>query len=144
MAERKEVQRKPTITLTGLCQRDSGRDLSLSLSFLFLRLSFQGLNREFAVVVQSVTQSCPILQPNGLQAARLPCPQKTPGSKIGVSCHSLLQGIFPTQGLNLGLLPCRLIHYYLSHQCKQKKICSVDYNTKNKTNIHNINNWIIK
>ena len=25
-----------------------------------------------------------------------------------------------------------------------KKIRSIDYNTKNKTNIHNINNWIIK
>ena len=26
---------------------------------------------------------------------------------LGVSCHSLLQGIFPTQGLNLGPLHCR-------------------------------------
>ena len=30
--------------------------------------------------------------------------------------HSLLQGIFPTQGLNLGLLHCRWIFYSLSHQ----------------------------
>ena len=30
--------------------------------------------------------------------------------------HSLLQGIVPTQGLNPGLLHCRQIHYYLSHQ----------------------------
>ena len=30
--------------------------------------------------------------------------------------HSLLQGIFPTQGSNLGLLHCRQIHYHLSHQ----------------------------
>ena len=30
--------------------------------------------------------------------------------------YSLLQGIFQTQGLNLGLLPCRLILYCLSHQ----------------------------
>ena len=27
----------------------------------------------------SVTQSCPILQPHGLQHARLPCPSPTPG-----------------------------------------------------------------
>ena len=33
-----------------------------------------------------------------------------------VGCHSLLQGIFPTQGSNLGLLHCRQIHYHLSHQ----------------------------
>ena len=30
--------------------------------------------------------------------------------------HSLLQGIFPTQGLNPGLLHCRWVLYCLSHQ----------------------------
>ena len=30
--------------------------------------------------------------------------------------HSLLQGIFPTQGSNLGLLHCRQILHHLSHQ----------------------------
>ena len=30
--------------------------------------------------------------------------------------HSLLQGIFPTQGLGPGLLHCRQILYHLSHQ----------------------------
>ena len=30
--------------------------------------------------------------------------------------HSLLQGIFPTRGWNLGLLHCRQILYHLSHQ----------------------------
>ena len=30
--------------------------------------------------------------------------------------HSLLQGVFPTQGSNLGLLHCRQILYHLSHQ----------------------------
>ena len=34
----------------------------------------------------------------------------------GVSSHSLLHSIFPTQGLNLGLPHCRQILYYLSHQ----------------------------
>ena len=31
-------------------------------------------------------------------------------------CHSLLQGIFPTQGSNLGFLHCRQILYHMSHQ----------------------------
>ena len=31
-------------------------------------------------------------------------------------CHSLLQGFFPTQGSNPGLLHCRWILYHLSHQ----------------------------
>ena len=34
----------------------------------------------------------------------------------GVGSHSLLQGIFPAQGLNLGLLYYRLVLYRLSHQ----------------------------
>ena len=33
-----------------------------------------------------------------------------------MGCHSLLQGIFLTQGLNLGLLHCTWILYQLSHQ----------------------------
>ena len=40
----------------------------------------------------------------------------SPGKNTGVGCHALLQGIFPTQGLNLGLLNCRQILYCLSHQ----------------------------
>ena len=32
-----------------------------------------------------------------------------------MGCHLLLQGLFPTQGSNLGLLPCRKILYWLSH-----------------------------
>ena len=34
----------------------------------------------------------------------------------GVVCHALLQGIFPTQELNWGLLHCRQILYQLSYQ----------------------------
>ena len=33
----------------------------------------------------------------------------TPGKNTGVSCQALLQGIFPTQALNLGLWHCRWI-----------------------------------
>ena len=33
----------------------------------------------------------------------------------GVGCHFLLQGIFPTQGLNLGLQHCRQMLHHLSH-----------------------------
>ena len=36
--------------------------------------------------------------------------------KTGVGSLSLLQGIFPTQGLKLGLLHCRQILYQLSHK----------------------------
>ena len=40
----------------------------------------------------------------------------SPGKNTGVGCHALLQGIFPTQGLNLGLPHCWWILYHLSHQ----------------------------
>ena len=40
------------------------------------------------------------LRPHGLQPARLLCPWDCPGKDTGVGCHFLLQGIFPTQGLN--------------------------------------------
>ena len=57
------------------------------------------------------------LQPHGLQHTRLLCPWNSPGKNIGVGCHSLLpQGIFPTQGLNPGLLHCRQILYLSEHQ----------------------------
>ena len=38
-----------------------------------------------------------------------------PDKNTGVGCHFLLQGIFPTQGWNLGLLYCSRL-YGLSHQ----------------------------
>ena len=56
------------------------------------------------------------LQPHGLQTARLFCSQDFPGNSPGVDCHFLLQGIFPTQGLSLGLPHCRQTLYHLSHQ----------------------------
>ena len=40
----------------------------------------------------------------------------SPGKNTGVGCHFLLQGIFPTQGSNPGLLHCGQTLYWLSHQ----------------------------
>ena len=56
------------------------------------------------------------LQPHGLKPTRSSCPWDSPGKNTGVGCHALLQGIFPTQGLNLGLPHCRRILYHLSLQ----------------------------
>ena len=56
------------------------------------------------------------LRPQGLVPARLLCPWDSPGKNTAVGCHALLQGIFPTQGSNLGLLHCRRILHDLSHQ----------------------------
>ena len=64
---------------------------------------------------RSVTQSCPILWD--------PKNCSPPGSSVHgilqakmLEWVALIQGIFPTQGLNFGLLCCRWILYHLSHQ----------------------------
>ena len=43
-------------------------------------------------------------------------PWNYPGKNTGVGSLFPLQGIFPIQGLNPGLLHCRQILYYLSQQ----------------------------
>ena len=72
---------------------------------LLLRLSI--------VVVCSIMSNS--LKPHGLEPARLLCPWDSPGKNTGVGCHALLQGIFPTQESNQGLLHCRQILYQLSY-----------------------------
>ena len=51
------------------------------------------------------------LLPHGLYS-----PWNSLGQSTGVGCLSLLQGIFPTQGWNPGLLCCRPILYQLRHR----------------------------
>ena len=51
------------------------------------------------------------LRPHGLYS-----PWSSPGQNTGVGSLSLLQRIFPTQGLNPGLPHCRQILYQLSHK----------------------------
>ena len=53
---------------------------------------------------------------NSLWPRGLHSPWNSPGQNPGVGSLSLLQRIFPTQGLNSGLLHCRQILYQLSHQ----------------------------
>ena len=51
----------------------------------------------------------------------------SPGKNTGAGCHALLQGIFPTQGLNSGL-PCyRWILYHLRHQGRLRILGWVAY-----------------
>ena len=51
------------------------------------------------------------LRPHGLYS-----PWNSPGQNTGLGSLSLLQGIFPTQGSNPGLLHCRRILCQLSHK----------------------------
>ena len=60
-------------------------------------------------------ESCSVMSyslwPHGLDS-----PWNSPGQNTGVVGLSFLQGIFPTQGSNPGLLHCRRILYQLSHK----------------------------
>ena len=63
-----------------------------------------------------VAKVCLILGTPWNVAHRLLCSQDIPGKNTGVDCQFLLQGFFPTQGLNLGLLHGRWILFHLTHQ----------------------------
>ena len=65
----------------------------------------------------------------GTVATRLLCPWNSPGKNTGVGCHSLLQGIFLTQGSNLGLLHCRQILYRLRHYYTWAEVISVQFSS---------------
>ena len=61
-----------------------------------------------------------------LQPASFLCPWDSPGKNTGVGCHFLLQGIFPTQGLNLCLLHWQKVSLPLSHQGNLDYVNSTD------------------
>ena len=66
-------------------------------------------------------------------ALQLLCPCSYPGRNTGICCHFLLQGMFPTQGLNPGLLHCKqtlltepcihLFNFILAHSSKIFSSC---------------------
>ena len=60
------------------------------------------------------SESCSVLSDS--LGPTLYSPWGSPGQNTGVGSLSLLQGIFPTQGLNPGLLHCKWILYQLSNQ----------------------------
>ena len=78
----------------------------------------------YLLFIVEISQSCPTFcdpmdctcqAPLSMEFSRLLCPWNFPGKNTGEGCHSLSQGIFLTQGLNLCLLHCRQILYQLSY-----------------------------
>ena len=89
-------------------------DLLWPIKYISVLAMNLGLQRPCVCVSHSVVSD--YLQPHGLQPTRLLYLWNSPGHNTGVGSLSLLQGIFPTHGSNLGLLHCRQILYCLSHQ----------------------------
>ena len=71
------------------------------------------INHGFPNFTQS--ESCSVVS-NSLELQGLYSPWTSPGQNTGVGSLALLQGIFPTQESNPGLLYCRRILYQLSHK----------------------------
>ena len=67
------------------------------------------------LVTESESEGCPVVS-DSWRLHRLCSPWNCPGQNTGVGSFSLLQGIFPTQGLNPGFPHCRQILYQLSYQ----------------------------
>ena len=92
-------------TLTGEFFTDESPGKSNVYTLLYIKcITNKNLHESHSVMSDS-------LQPNGLYSL-----WNSPGQNTGVGSHPLLQGIFPTQGLNPGLLYCRRILCHLSHQ----------------------------
>ena len=69
----------------------------------------------------------------------------SPGKNTGVGSHSLLQGIFPTQGSKPGLPYFRQTIYRLSHQGSLCKTYIHKYiHTHTHTRVHTVRGFILK
>ena len=88
------------------------RPVSQGLAWLFMQIS-QMLIYYLCLVAQSCLTLCNSMDcsPPGSSVHG-----DSPSKSIGVGCHALLQGIFPTQASNSGLLHCKWILYCLSYQ----------------------------
>ena len=87
------------------------------VAFLHFSLSLAFPPLCFRVQSASVARSCPTLcDPMDCSAPGSSVHGDSPGQNTGVGCLSLLQGIFPTQESNWGLLHCRRVLYQLNHQ----------------------------
>ena len=83
---------------------------------------------QISAVLCLVAQSCPTLcDPMDCSLPGFSVHGDSPGKNTGVSCHALLQGDLPTQGLNPGLQHYRQILYQLSHQGSPRTLQSVAY-----------------
>ena len=98
-----------------------GQSIGVSASASVLPMSIQDWKWSCSVVSDS-------LRPHGLKPTKLLSPWNFPGKNTGVGCHFHLQRIFPTQGVNPGLLHCRQTLYRsLSHQGKYSGLISFKF-----------------
>ena len=98
--------------------------ISLDLSSSIVRLERLSL--------QGDRESCSV-KPDSLRPHGLYSPWNSSGHNTGVGSFSHLQGIFPTQGSNPGLLQCRWILFQLSRLLYHKTTKKIFFNSKKTT-----------
>ena len=81
-------------------------------------------------------------------AHRLLCPWDSPGKNTRVSCQFFLQGIFPTQGSNPGLLHCRQILYQMSYLGstsikRENKFCIESWGFTTSISLNNLYSFLV-
>ena len=88
------------------------------LSWYILAVVMSDLQRRnfILTVCVLVIRPCPTLVTPWTVAHQAPLSMGFSRQESWSGCHALLQGIFPTQGLNAGLLHGRWILYHVSHQ----------------------------
>ena len=97
----------------------------LSLGIIILTWYHESVGHSFLLLsdIPKVKVKVKVAQrPRGLYS-----PWNSPGQNTRVGSLSLLQGIFPTQGLNPGLPHCRRILYQLSHKGSPRTLEWVAY-----------------
>ena len=88
---------------------------SVFIAFSFLFYILYGTLAGKDIICVYKTESCAVVS-NSLWPHRLYSPWNSLDQNTGVGSCTLLQEIFPTQGLNSGLTHCRQILYQLSHK----------------------------
>ena len=78
-----------------------------------------------------LAQSCPTFLTSWTVVHQAPLSMNSLGKNIGVGFQLLLQGLFPTQGSNMGLLHYRQTLHLLSHQLYLWDVSSEPHANKN-------------
>ena len=108
--------------------------------FKLLHLLLFFLMESGYITSKSETESCSVvsdsLRPHGLYS-----PWDSLGQNTGLGSLSLLQGIFPNQGLNPSLPHCRWILYQLSHKGSPRILEWVAYPFSSRSPLTQELNW---
>ena len=98
---------------SAICLCEWGYSLSSTTHFFFL---FAQAHKKVCFLWTQSTRVVSNSASLWTVTCQAPLPWNSPGKHTGVSCHSLLQGIFVIQGLNSGFLNCRFFTDWVTRE----------------------------